>query len=864
MSPSMNESTMLGTDLATRVGAVGGQTVVNAGSPLTRLNYFDGKFLRADDFKREQNYVRQLVQFSNQGLGAGVVYGMDTVIDRQGRLNIGPGLAIDSSGRTLLVGANATLDINALIDATRRVTAIKGIANDTKVRVGGADFADCVDMTGNTDLLTAAGSLYAICVGHAESLCGTEDVYGRLCEDACVTATDRPLIVEGVVVRALPLTLRTPLATSKAVTLLSTHLRSLVASAYFEDERHVVPSIISRAGLALETWCVGAEMSAVGCVPLAVIGRAGVKTTFLDAWTVRRERMEAPAKRYWAWRMSMRPWDAFLAQVLQFQCQLHDLLDDSVDSGNNNPCEPQQTALNAASKYLRDFATSYTSQISALATPNSLAGNAASSGALFNLQGGVAELTKLRASIDGALKNIIGGPATRVIINGGIVELPSAGYLPVVPGTLSVNDQVRRLLGEGLNLRFCIVRPDYVPHALEEAQHMERISLLTGLDSTSAKPDVDILVPNGDILTNAPPAVTGFDTQVRLLPAVAGSLAGNTATSTGAVTGATNNNLSVATTRQLVVHGAGRADTANGAAAFHFAGAQEVQSLQQVVGMVNSLREFSGANTKKRETLLRDALRNATDIRPIARDANISSELLSSIALQPNFSGLLASASASIRKPVVGMWATARSERNPFALGVAESTPMSVEFALTTQVTTANGENSHLLTRVRAFATFSVTQAALAGATGLRMTGHMSGTYTTQVFADASTPGDTTKPFEVNVTLLRTGDAASGTMRATVGNADAGFGWLADASWGGTPLEATFKLSVTTGQKLQDSGLPATLEVLSVSALASGDALAEGGALRQLSTASLSLIGEELTRANQNGTSFIDVAQRLL
>jgi len=52
----------------------------------------------------------------------------------------------------------------------------------------------------------------------------------------------------------------------------------------------------------------------------------------------------------------------------------------------------------------------------------------------------------------------------------------------------------------GVDLRFCVVRPDYVAHALEEAQHMERISLLQGLDDPMNKPEVDILVPNGEII----------------------------------------------------------------------------------------------------------------------------------------------------------------------------------------------------------------------------------------------------------------------------------------------------------------------------------------------------------------------------
>jgi hypothetical protein len=879
VSPLINE----GTDLVTRAGSAGGQTIVSAASPLTRLNYFDGKFLRADDLQREQSYVRQLVQFSNQGLGAGVVYGMDTVLDRQGRLSIGPGLAMDSTGRTLLIGDTATLDIAALIDASRRISASRLKPKGTSAKNSSSEFSDCIDLTtAPPDGLTPAGSLYVICVGHAESLCGIEDVYGRLCEEACVTATDRPLIVEGVVVRALPLTLHTPLATSR-VPLTRKHLRSLVASAYFEDERHVVASLISRAGLALDTWCVGAELTAVGCVPLAVISRAGSSTVFLDAWTVRRERMEAPAKRYWAWRMAMRPWDAFLAQVLQFQCQLHEVLgDDPSDPGNVDPCAPQQQVLDETAKYLKQFDQSYASHIDALTKINLTPSPYQSSDTVFRLQGGVADLTRLRQRIDGALKVMIAGPQNRVLINGGIVELPSAGYLPVVPGTVTVNEQVRRLLGDGLQLRFCIVRPDFVPHALEQAQHMERISLLVGLDDPNAKPEVDILVPDGDLLTTIAPSLAGFDTQVRLFPDIAESLTGTDSAAAGTATA------------PLIVHGAGRADANGTSGAFHFAGAQEAQSAQQMMSMVSDVHEFVAATPKKRETLLRAAVRNASASGPFARAESVSSDVLSRFMFRSAAAAtggaqaevsttaakttkrsttksaaaataLAGAAAVTVAKPLVGIWSTMRSERDPFTLGVAESTPVSIEFTLTSDSTTAaTGVTRHILLRVRAFASFSATQAPIDGATGRRMTGHLSGTYSTQAYLDTTTGADTTKPFDVDVTLLRTGNAASGTLRAQFGDPSAAFQFLVDTSWGGQPLEATLKLSLLMSSRLQGAGVPGVLEILSASALASSDALAEGGVLRLLSTAALDLIGEELTRANQNGTSFEDVAERLL
>ena len=44
---------------------------------LTRLNYFDGKFLRAADLQAEQEYHRQLQQMATRAGGSGVVHGFD-------------------------------------------------------------------------------------------------------------------------------------------------------------------------------------------------------------------------------------------------------------------------------------------------------------------------------------------------------------------------------------------------------------------------------------------------------------------------------------------------------------------------------------------------------------------------------------------------------------------------------------------------------------------------------------------------------------------------------------------------------------------------------------------------------------------
>jgi hypothetical protein len=505
-----------------------GMTIVPSPSPLTSLNFFDGKFLRAADLLLEKRYMRRLVELSNQGLGSGVVHGIDTTLTGGDAIRLGAGMAIDPLGRLLLLPTETLVPIDALLESSRRTAASraglreKGMAlASSRVAINNpsAGFDDCEDVLETPPSGTAhANDLYLISIAHAEALCGHEDVFGRLCDDACVTRTDRPFRVEGIVVRATPLELRSPLPDSGTVAVDRRHLRSRVASAFFADEAVRVGSLVSRAGLAADTWCLGARLEGGSDVPIAVLARSGATTVYLDAWTARRERMDAPARRYWARRMAMRPWDVYLAHILQFQCQLHDLLGATGEPGaDDDPCRPEHSVLADTAKVLEDFESHYVELLGtalASAAPRASAGVAE----LGKLPGGLARIAELRERIQGALDTAFTGATNRVLIDGGILETPSAGYLPVVPGSgITVNEQVRRLMGEGVDLRFCVVRADYVPHALEEAQHMERISLIAGLDRPEAKPRVDVLVPDGVIETvTRTPTGMGFAMTVDL------------------------------------------------------------------------------------------------------------------------------------------------------------------------------------------------------------------------------------------------------------------------------------------------------------------------------------------------------------
>jgi hypothetical protein len=454
------------------VDAQGGITVIPAKADLTRLNYFDGRFVRADDLQAEQDYLRTLVRLSNRAGGAGIVDGLDAALSAShGSIVVKPGLAFDGDGHTLLLPIPQTLDVGKLINAAQKAAAPAAIA-------GSSDFGAVAWKSAAGTPATPVPGLYLLTVGFAEAACGQESVYGNLCADPCSGSTNARYLVEGVIFRAAPLALDlSAYAANKHIVLEAKHLRSRVASAYFAREATVVQSLISGAGLRAGTWCLGAAAMAGGDVPLAVFQWSGSAIQFLDAWTARRERMEPPPRRYWAQRMAMRPWDAYLAQILQFQCQLHELLAGAGEAPIGvDPCGEERQAIKDAI-------------------------------ALFaKLDQRISGLSDVRNRLLtlGAKAATAGGE----LVDGGIIELPPAGYLPVnnTSGE-AVEPQVRRMLGQGPDLRFCVVRPDYVPHALEERQHMNRISLLDGLNDPTKRQEVDVLVPNGKLVQTEAPAV---------------------------------------------------------------------------------------------------------------------------------------------------------------------------------------------------------------------------------------------------------------------------------------------------------------------------------------------------------------------
>jgi hypothetical protein len=786
-----------------------GVTLIPANTPLTRLNYFDGKFLRAADLQAEQNYLRNLVHLSNQADGAGVAHGFSLSLGTSDTLNVGDGLAIDPQGRVLLLPQSTNVSIAELVRLSKNIgtqsrEAIEG-------RPGG--FEDCLPDRAEPPTNTLPGSeLYLIVICHTEALCGQEDVYGKLCEEACSTSTDRPYRVEGLVIRAVPLQLRTPLLTSSVVQLTRAHQRSLIASAYFNDEREKIASFISKAGLSSEMWCFGAEQAVGNCVPLGVLAHAGTSTLFLDAWTARRERIDTPAKRYWQWRMAMRPWDVFLAQILQFQCQLHDLYENAPEPGDEgDPCREERQLLAEAAKALAEF-NSYHEEVTGHLNQVNPSFRLRFQQEYPTLAGGITQINDLRRRLLSVEKPFT--QATRLLIRGGIVELPSAGYLPVTPGEAeTINRQVRRLMGEGVDLRFCVVRPDYVAHALEQAQHMERISLLEGLDHPERKPEVDILVPNGQVLEDRKTLARNiFEASFTLdsTPGTTGNNpagqpanpAGGKASGPSGPFGAGPNVFieasgpSQAEPRTPPFEGAARTELlSTGGAALYLAVLLDLSKPTNDEGIRVGIASGASADAAARgfamgpEDSAQMPVMDETLFPAFLRDLIAGS-------LNPEPEKGAAQARAQGRTPmavgrnqrIVALWMTLRCDKNIFALERNETSHVEV-FALLTI--------SGVVIEVRLQGDFLVEQAATDTADARELSGRLSVLGFAQIIGDTSQPRSAKFNFDVSLSLTRPLHSALTTVEIT--GIERKWGIHADvvAKWGGDPLQITASFGYT-------------------------------------------------------------------
>jgi hypothetical protein len=755
------------------VGDTGGVTLIDPSTPLKRLNYFDGKFLRASDFDVEQGYLRQLVALSNQGLGSGVVYGYDTTLGSGDAIQIGPGLAIDPSGKVLLMQATATQSIQALIDASKKLAPS---APDASGKTGAGAFNDCIEVAAPPPTtVIAVSDIYVIAICSAEALCGQADVYGKLCEEACVTSTDRPYRLDGIVLRAIPLQLVTPFPTSKAVAISSDlYLRSKVAHSWYADEVLKHPSVISRAGLLSTVWCLGAGYDSSCCeVPLAVVARSGSTTIFLDAWIVRRERMEAPSRRYWQWKMMMRPLNVFLAQVLQFQCQLAELIDGIATPGRpTDPCANERQTLGEAAQLIEELRAGLTSYRTATAMVST-----AAQPALMSLS--LARVSDLHEKISSVLKGAgtLSQAKHGVLISGGMIEMSPVGYLPVMNGTsVSVNDQVRALLGDGLDLRFCIATADYIAHEVEKGQHMDRISLLQGIDDPSNKPKVDIIVPDGKIAASATSPDAGlYDAVVTYSAQQTGGLA---------YRGAGREEALDAGGTAIYVAGAGISQSAASkfAAIASSLGKKTLTPEKLTITPNLAANEFVSSTAADTVSIAARAARTATLARSFTARAGITMPPAETEA-----------AAISARESADGFWLTARAEKELKSLAAGTQTQVSARLLI----------GSHPAAPVAYEMMFNGRLSiASVGAGGNTLSGSVNGLTTIGAFkADQAKQQETEILFiahvNLNVTLAYAGDDQNGSVTLALQSPDATDSYIFTKTYAGS-AHLTYTVAIST------------------------------------------------------------------
>jgi hypothetical protein len=253
-----------------------------------------------------------------------------------------------------------------------------------------------------------------------------------------------------------------------------------------------------------------------------------------------------------------------------------------------------------------------------------------------------------------------------------------------------VNQQVRQLLGEGLDLRFCVVRPpEFVGHAVEEAQHLP-ISLVRGLENRENRPPVDILVPNGEIVEQELTVPgNGFEAVLHILPA---SVPGTT---TGFVRAISRSEIT-----RMSLRGAARSDRVPaGGGTVHFAGATEIAQPPQVASLASAVASVQADG--QHMAAFRALVPEQSDTPPAAAERAF---------IQPGISArmhtLAAAASlhtAAARPPggifappgqeapvfnplnesnLAAFWATMRCDRNAFELAASEITPVELRTTL--------------------------------------------------------------------------------------------------------------------------------------------------------------------------------------
>lgn len=414
------------------LSADSGGTPATVGGGIIRLNPSDGLFLRAQHLTVMEDYALALAQSAALAAGTGVVYGYRAWLDGT-LLKVDPGLAIGPDGRPLRSSQEASVDLS--------------------------------------DLTLEADGFIVVEVIAASWDYGQENVYGNLCDDPCSSsAAIHPYQAEGIAINLRPDSM--PGLTSQS----DEQKRNWLASRYYERERErgepwLVPGTTGSAiaGIATIGFSTATAAPDGTAVPIAVLLNVG-GSWLADLWIARRDLGDPAPRRAWQSRLAMRPWDVFIAQVLQFQAQLTDLY----------LASQAGPAKSAAAEELAHTIGSIRDQFARMRVKPHW------------LSDGITELERALPQLDQAARQAK-DPAQYGLSELGFGELPPAGYLPAPAAGQDAEAYAKRLFGPYVTVRVCRCRADHAVRAVEQAQHLDRIPL--DQDDQKNTPSVDVLIP---------------------------------------------------------------------------------------------------------------------------------------------------------------------------------------------------------------------------------------------------------------------------------------------------------------------------------------------------------------------------------
>jgi hypothetical protein len=102
----------------------------------------------------------------------------------------------------LLLNNGIEVGIAELIEKSRNLSALT-LTPAPAFSGQATGFEDCQIKNKDNEVSSSENDkFYLISIHHSEAYCGEEDVYGKLCSEACSTSTDRSYIIEGIEVRA--------------------------------------------------------------------------------------------------------------------------------------------------------------------------------------------------------------------------------------------------------------------------------------------------------------------------------------------------------------------------------------------------------------------------------------------------------------------------------------------------------------------------------------------------------------------------------------------------------------------------------------------------------------------------------------